>query len=159
MKKVDLLPFRYLQKRDTLLCGTTELSFSRTMAANIHPITGSDASHITAWWTLAHVRLSELSTSTHYRAARWVQRIMYLNPHENGLNIVGQQLPTVLDVTCCVRLHTLLHDVVCLGVVAQSLKPIKLLATCKRTQQLPTMLRPFARGFMVSSFLVFQATF
>ena len=34
-----------------------------------------------------------------------------------------------------------------LGVVAQSLKPVKLLATCKRTQQLPTMLRPFARGF------------
>ena len=26
------------------------------------------------------------------------------------------------------------------GVVAQSLKPVKLLATCKRTQQLPTML-------------------
>ena len=36
---------------------------------------------------------------------------------------------------------------VLLGVVAQSLKPVKLLATCKRTQQLPTMLRPFARGF------------
>ena len=30
----------------------------------------------------------------------------------NGRNIVGQQLPTLLDVTCCVRLHTLLHDVV-----------------------------------------------
>ena len=38
-----------------------------------------------------------------------------------------------------------------LRVVAQSLKPIKLFATCKRTQQLPTMLRPFARGFMVNS--------
>ena len=36
---------------------------------------------------------------------------------------------------------------VLLGVVAQSLKPVKLLATCKRTQQLPTMLLPFARGF------------
>ena len=24
----------------------------------------------------------------------------------NGRNIVGQQLPTLLDVTCCVRLHT-----------------------------------------------------
>ena len=30
-------------------------------------------------------------------------------PHANGRNIVGQQLPTLLDVTCCVRLHTLLH--------------------------------------------------
>ena len=36
---------------------------------------------------------------------------------------------------------------VLLGVVAQSLKPVKLLVTCKRTQQPPTMLRPFARGF------------
>ena len=42
-------------------------------------------------------------------------------PHANGRNIVGQQLPTLLDVKCCVRLHTLLH------VVAQSLKPVKLL--------------------------------
>ena len=52
------------------------------------------------------------------------------------------------DVTRCVRLHTLLL-VYCmfLGVVAQSLKLVKLSATCKRTQQLPTMLRLFARGF------------
>ena len=28
---------------------------------------------------------------------------------ENGRNIVGQQLPTLLDATCCVSLHTLLH--------------------------------------------------
>ena len=37
------------------------------------------------------------------------------------------------------------HPVACcdmlLGVVAQSLKPVKLLATCKRTQHLPTPLR------------------
>ena len=49
------------------------------------------------------------------------------------------------------------HPVACysvlLGVVAQSLKLVKLLSSCKRTQQLPTMLaqrcwellRPFAR--------------
>ena len=44
---------------------------------------------------------------------------------------------------------------VSLGVVAQSLKPVKRLAACKRTQQLPTLLaqqcwellRPFARRF------------
>ena len=30
-----------------------------------------------------------------------------------GRNIVGQQLPTLLDVTCCVRLHILLHVVGC----------------------------------------------
>ena len=36
---------------------------------------------------------------------------------------------TMLDVTCCVRLHTLLHVVACyvlLGIVAQSLEPLKL---------------------------------
>ena len=27
----------------------------------------------------------------------------------DGRNIVGQQIPTILDVTRCVRLHTLLH--------------------------------------------------
>ena len=32
---------------------------------------------------------------------------------QNGRNIVGQKLPTLLDVTCCVRLHNLLHVVAC----------------------------------------------
>jgi len=31
----------------------------------------------------------------------------------NGRKIVGQQLPTLVDVTYCVRLHTLLHVVAC----------------------------------------------
>ena len=31
----------------------------------------------------------------------------------NRRNIAGQQLPTLLDVTCCVRLHTLLQIVGC----------------------------------------------
>ena len=46
--------------------------------------------------------------------------------------------------------HPLLH-VICLslGVVAQSLKPVNLLATRKRTQKLPTMFRPFARDLML----------
>ena len=52
-----------------------------------------------------------------------------INLRANGRNVVGQQLPT-LDVTCCVRLHTLLHVVACgcvmLGVVERSLKPVKL---------------------------------
>ena len=47
----------------------------------------------------------------------------------NRRNIGVQQLPALLDVTCCVRLHTLLH------VVAQSLKPVKLFS-----QQFPTFL-------------------
>ena len=52
-----------------------------------------------------------------------------LKPCANGRNIVGQQLPTLLDATCYVRLHTLLD------VVAQSLKPVKLFS-----QLLPTFL-------------------
>ena len=36
-----------------------------------------------------------------------------MKPRANGRNIVGQQLPTMLEVTCCVRLHTLLHVVGC----------------------------------------------
>ena len=34
-----------------------------------------------------------------------------VKPRENGRNNVDQQLPILLDVTCCVRLHTLLHVV------------------------------------------------
>ena len=73
-----------------------------------------------------------------------------LKPCENGRNIVG-----------CYMLHPFAHPVACccvlLGVVAQSLKPFKLLSTWKWTQQLPTMLgvvgqpccvRVFVRGFI-----------
>ena len=42
-----------------------------------------------------------------------VSRQARLKPRANGRNIVGQQLPTLLDVTCSVRLHTLLHVVGC----------------------------------------------
>ena len=34
-----------------------------------------------------------------------------LKPRAYGRNIVGQQLPILVDVACCVRLHTLLHGV------------------------------------------------
>ena len=54
-------------------------------------------------------------------------------------SIFDMKTASYLDVRCCVRLHNLLH-VVGSSVVAESLKPVKLLATCKRTQQLPTML-------------------
>ena len=55
-------------------------------------------------------------------------------------------LPFARPVACCCAL---------LGVVVQSLKPVKLLAKCKRTQQRPTLLgqqwwellHPFARSF------------
>ena len=43
----------------------------------------------------------------------WDQFDKTFKPHANGRNFVGQQLPTLLDVTRCVRLHTLLHVVAC----------------------------------------------
>ena len=52
-----------------------------------------------------------------------------VKPRAKEDNFLGQQLPTLLDDTCCVRLYTLLHVVA----RAQSLKPVKLLS-----QQLPT---------------------
>ena len=39
------------------------------------------------------------------------QDLRRVKPRANGRNIVGQQLPTLSDVTCCDRLHTLLHVV------------------------------------------------
>ena len=64
-----------------------------------------------------------------------------LQPRANERNIVGQQIPILLDVTCCVLLHTLLYIAACCW---ELLKLVKLLSTCKRAQQLPTtMLRPF----------------
>ena len=55
------------------------------------------------------------------------QRCERFKLHANGRNIVSQQLPTLLAVTCCVRLHTLLH------VVAQSLRLGKLLSQARST--------------------------
>ena len=52
----------------------------------------------------------------------------------NGRNIVGQRLPTLLNVTLRPFVHPVASCFVLLGVVAQSLKPVKLLATCKRIQ-------------------------
>ena len=42
-----------------------------------------------------------------------VRELCFVKPHANGRNIVGQQLPALLDVTCRVHLHTLLHAVAC----------------------------------------------
>ena len=57
---------------------------------------------------------------------------MDVKPRANGPNIVGQQLPSLLDVTCCVRQHTLLHVVGCCCV---KYEPVKFFS-----QQLPTFL-------------------
>ena len=42
-----------------------------------------------------------------------LKRFGCVKPRANGGNIVGQQHPTLLDATCCVRLYTLLLVVGC----------------------------------------------
>ena len=80
---------------------------------------------------------------------------MYIKPRANRRNIVGQQLPTLLDVTCCVPLHTLLHVVGCCCVLlrkvwtGQTFQPTTpnisfVMWSPKRSA---TMLDPFARFF------------
>ena len=49
--------------------------------------------------------------SMRYRKVTKRATLSSLKPRANGRNIVGQELPILLDVTCCVRLHTLLHVV------------------------------------------------
>ena len=79
-----------------------------------------------------------ITGSHHHLFARLTELLLNFNklvtsymskPLANGRNIVGQQLPILLDVTCCVRFHTLLHVVAScweLHFVAQSLKSVKL---------------------------------
>ena len=56
---------------------------------------------------------------------------LILKAHANGHNIVGQQHATLLGSTCCVCLR---GTTTMLAPVAYSLKPVKLLDPCKRTQ-------------------------
>ena len=62
-------------------------------------------------------------------------RLLQLNPSANARNIVGQQLLTLLDVTCCVRLHTLLHVVGSCRAKFETGQTFSYVATYKRTQQ------------------------
>ena len=83
-----------------------------------------------------HPRASQLEVSGESSClfkpvTRFFLLFCQVNPPAKGHNFRGQQLPTLLDDTCCVRLYTLLHVVA----RAQSLKPAKVLS-----QHLPTFL-------------------
>ena len=54
--------------------------------------------------------------------------------------VVGQQLPTFLDVTCCVRLHTLLHILACCGSSCAKFETDQTFSYVQWTQQLPRIL-------------------
>ena len=73
--------------------------------------------------------------------------------------------PTTPNAVGCYMLRPFAHPVACccvlLGVVAQSLKQVKRLATCKRAQQLPTLLgavASFLRSLIVTTKLSSIAT-
>ena len=79
-----------------------------------------------------------------------IKSYLSVNAHANGRNIAGQQHPTILGPTCCVRLH---GKTKMFALVAYSLKPVKRLAHkiptfllfCdRRLKRSATMLRPFA---------------
>ena len=54
--------------------------------------------------------------------------------------VVGQQLPTLLDVTCCVRLHTLLHILACCESSCAKFEADQTFRYVQWTQQLPRIL-------------------
>ena len=62
---------------------------------------------------------------------------------------VGQQLPALLNVTCCVRLHTLLH-VVALVVVAQSLNTGQTFSNVQTDATTPNIIGPTMFGVVAS---------
>ena len=77
------------------------------------------------------LEVSEESSCLFKPVTRFFLLFCQVNPPAKGHNFPGQQLPTLLDDTCCVRLYTLLHVLA----RAQSLKPVKVLS-----QHLPTFL-------------------
>ena len=58
----------------------------------------------------------------------------------NGRNIVGQQLPTLLHVTRCVRLYTLLHVVGCCSVLFETGQAFSYVQCTNGLKPPPTML-------------------
>ena len=79
-------------------------------------------------------------------------KLLGVKPRVNGRNIVGQQLPTLLDVTCCVRLQTLLHVVGCCCAkfeTGQTFQPTtpNISFVPWSPKRIATMLEPFAQLF------------
>ena len=79
-----------------------------------------------------------------------------VKPRANGRNIVGQQLPSLLDVTCYVCLYILLHVVRCCCAKFETGQTFSYAQTDATTPSnvgscLPTVLPPFAHGFTANS--------
>ena len=67
-------------------------------------------------WTLKEIvesLNSEAGFTFHLKVKYWTSESLRTIGNINERDIIGQQLPTLLDVTFCVRLHILLHVVAC----------------------------------------------
>ena len=82
-----------------------------------------------------------------FRSISWQGSFsLRFKPRVNGRNILGQKLPTLLDASCFVRLHSLLHVVVCC--YWELLHPFA--HYCQHGSNNPQycwLLRPFAHSF------------
>ena len=113
--------------------------------------------HKAYFWGVKESPYLQVSVSGHFKTWK-----LWMSGHP-WRNDVDQQLPTLLDVTSYVRLHTLLLCCyVLLGVIAQSLKPVKLSATYMQTDATtpnivgPTMLEIIWKNRVIA---VVDATF
>ena len=73
-----------------------------------------------------------------------------LKPRANGRNIVGQQFPTSLDDTCCVRLHTLLHVV---GSCCAKFETDQTLSYVQTDETTPIIVGPTMLGVVASVYM------
>ena len=64
-----------------------------------------------------------------------ISSIRRVKPHANGRNTVGQQLPTLLDVTFSVRLQTLWHVVACCWELLRKVETGKTFSRTKQRQR------------------------
>ena len=89
--------------------------------------------------TKVKIRGSEIKKTTTKRNANrdtyGISSIRRVKPHANGRNTVGQQLPTLLDVTFIVRLQTLWHVVACCWELLRKVETVKTFSRTKQRQR------------------------
>ena len=74
-------------------------TFCRTYTMDKQPLNTGEQKDMTEFFTDLIGKIEEMSPVL-------VRELCFVKPYGNGRNIVGQQLPALLDVTCCVLLHT-----------------------------------------------------
>ena len=104
----ELLPPKSLRISISLAC--QRKCFSWSLVCNLIPRFNCSMTEIldkTCRWTRQSIK-----KAVHRKGPFNGKMYLYLKPRANGHNVVGY-LPTLLDVTCRVRLHTLLNVFAC----------------------------------------------